>query len=335
MRYLMVSTYPPMKCGIGKYAYQMAKMLRDQGNVVNVVSPKEGDGDFVCELKGGFNLLKLLKFSIFFNKIVVQYHESFYHEYPTERTPSSAISTYLSFFIIFIFLNKKIEVIVHELPHMDKTNLNYALEYIKWHLCPKIIFHTRQEIEDFESHYFKLATDKYELRFPHLYYYKFRDISSSEARRELGLTSEKKIFLCIGFIQPHKGFDRAIRAFRKATNEDIELYIVGSLRVIQDDYVAHLQELRKMAADAPNVHVIERFLSDEEFDTWVSASDIVVIPYREIWSSAVLGRAKLFGKIVIASDAGGLKDQLTETDILFKNDKELEDIFFSFADIIK
>lgn len=327
MRYLIVSTYPPMKCGIGKYAYQMAKVLRDQGNVVNIISPEEGDGDFICNLKGGYNLLKLIKYSIFFNRIVIQYHESFYYE--SNRNILRILSTYISFFIIYMMFYKRIEVVVHEIPHSTNSSFIYYLEYIKWFLCPKMIFHTKQEIKDFESYYFKLDVNKYELRSPNSYYYKFMDMTTDDARIELGLPRQKKIFLCIGFIQPHKGFDRAIRAFRKAKREDIELYVVGSLRVIQDDYVAHLQDLRKMAMNAPNVHVIEKFLSDEEFDTWISASDIVVIPYREIWSSGVLGRAKLFGKTVIASDVGGLKDQLTGIDISFGNDEEIEMAFQS------
>ncbi len=89
-----------------------------------------------------------------------------------------------------------------------------------------------------------------------------------------------------------------------------------------------------MADTTPNVYVVEKYLSDEEFDTWLNASDIIVIPYREIWSSGVLGRAKLFGKPVIASDTGGLKDQLTDRDVIFRDDKELEYIFKDFECIL-
>jgi hypothetical protein len=50
MNYLIISSYPPMKCGIGKYAFQAVNKLRESGNVVNVLSPEEGDGDFTTNL---------------------------------------------------------------------------------------------------------------------------------------------------------------------------------------------------------------------------------------------------------------------------------------------
>lgn len=335
MRYLIVSTYPPMKCGIGKYAYQMANMLRDQGNVVNIISPEEGDGDFICNLKKGFNLLKIIKFNIFYDKIVIQYHETFYYDCGIDKNLLSIFTTYTSFFITFLLLNKKLEVVIHELPQSFGSRLFQNLEIIKWRICPKLVFHTRREIDDFESHHFKLPSDKYELRSPNTYYYKFRDIASQDARIELGLSLHKIIFLCIGFIQPHKGFDRAIRAFSEVAYKGMELYVVGSLRVRQSDYVAHLQDLKNMADNTSNVHIIEEFLPDEKFDLWLSASDVIVVPYREIWSSAVLARAKLFGKPAIASDVGGLKEQLTENDIIFRDDEELKEIFQSFAGYIE
>ncbi|SAI87007.1 hypothetical protein MBBA_0119 [Methanoculleus bourgensis] len=44
MKYLMISSYPPMKCGIGTYAYQMAQSLENGGESVDVLSPIEGGG---------------------------------------------------------------------------------------------------------------------------------------------------------------------------------------------------------------------------------------------------------------------------------------------------
>ncbi len=131
-------------------------------------------------------------------------------------------------------------------------------------------------------------------------------------------------------IQPHKGFDRVVFGFKNIQTDDKQLYIVGSLRLELEEYIRYLDSLKRTAEKRSNIHVIERYLSDEEFDTWISASDIIVIPYREIWSSAVLGRAKVFDKRVIASDVGGLSEQLSDGDFLFQSDDELAEIFESF-----
>jgi glycosyltransferase involved in cell wall biosynthesis len=331
----MVSTYPPMKCGIGKYAYQMVKKLQESGNVVNVLSPEEGDGDYICNLRGNFNLLRILKYGILYNKIIFQYHPSLYYDDIVKRNYLSILATHLSFSLVFLIFKDKVEIVMHEFSNNSSFKMNHVLERIKWKLCPKLIFHTETEFKDFELQYFALPAGRYELRPPNAFYYKFRDISKGKARSELGVPGNKLVFLCIGFIQPHKGFDRAIRAFSKKSSEKMKLYVVGSLRIEWGEYTAYLLGLKQMAEKTSNVHVVEKYLSDEEFDTWISASDVVVVPYKEIWSSAVLGRAKLFDKPVIAADVGGLSKQASEKDIMFEDENELEFIFDSFARYIE
>lgn len=331
MRYLMITTYPPMRCGIGAYAFQMARKLQSWGNVVNILSPKEGDGDFIEVIKSRFNLLHILKYGLFYDKIIFQYHHAFFYDEPIKKNLWSIIATQLSFYLVFLIFRNRVEIIIHETPKRSLISLDYWLERIKWHLCPRLIFHTQSEIDIFESTYFKLPSNKYELQEHNKYFYKFRDISREEAKRELGISLDKIAFLCIGFIQPHKGFDRTIRAFSENDNR-MELYIVGSLRERWGEYINYLEDLKKMAKGINNIHVIEEYLSDEKFDTWIIASDIMVVPYKEIWSSGVLARAKLFGKPVIAANVGGLSEQTNGNDIVFEDDMELKCIFDLFSE---
>ena len=52
--------------------------------------------------------------------------------------------------------------------------------------------------------------------FDHGKYFSARSlVTKSEARRELGLDPDRHIFLAIGFLQAHKGFDRAVAAFAR------------------------------------------------------------------------------------------------------------------------
>lgn len=231
--------------------------------------------------------------------------------------------------MIFLIFRKKVEVIIHESPIPYKNQLLYWLEILKWHLCSKITFHTKKEVDIFESSYFKLPSDKYILQEHSKYFCKFRDLSREDARLELNLPLKKLIFLCIGFIQPHKGFDIAIKSFCKNSSK-MDLYIVGSLRIKFEPYAEYLQNLRNISREANNIHIVESYLSDEDFDTWLIASDVVVAPYREIWSSGVVARAKLFNKSVIVSHVGGLSEQIAENDIIYENEDELKSIFRSF-----
>lgn len=319
-----------MRCGIGKYAFQMARTLQKSGDIVNILALDEGDGDFTTNIRGSFNFLKLGKYGHFYDKIIIQYHQAFFYDDRSWHSAFSVLATHISFCINFLLYNRKIEVIIHEIPCNIASRIDYILESVKWRLCPKLIFHTHKELADFEKYYFKLRPNQYELRPAHKYYYKFKDISCENARKELGIPLNVFVFLCIGFIQPHKGFDRAISAFNRVNDEKMRLYVVGSLRVDWGPFMAHLQDLKTLAEENSNVNVVEKYLSDEEFDTWISACDVVIVPYREIWSSGVVGRAKLFGKPIISSDVGGLRDQLSDIDILFNDDEELELILKCF-----
>ena len=329
MRYLFVSTYPPTHCGIGAYASQNVMQLRDKGHLVDVVSPDgAGNVDFAWNLKGGWKLLTLLKLLPFYDRVVVQYHWTFfYRDIIDKKYRWDSLRTTLSFIALWLFGRNKIEVVSHEIPHVphsSRFSLNFSLYRWKWKLVPRVIFHTKQEQEDLFQYYaFRLGPSRLQIRAHHSNFRKFREISREAARLELGLPHNATIFLCIGFIQRHKGFDRAIAAFKRASLGNAHLYIVGSLRVVYQETTDYLAGLHTLAQVCPNAHFVERFLTDEEFDTWIAASDCVVLPYREIWSSSVLARAHLFDKLAIIAKVGGLPDQAREGDRFFETDEEL------------
>jgi glycosyltransferase involved in cell wall biosynthesis len=323
LRYLMVSTYPPTHCGIGAYGEQSVAQLRANGHVVDVVSPDgRGNVDFAWDLRGGFKLLQLFKLLPYYDRIVLQYHSAFFYLHPHERAYRwDTLKTTLSFVLLFL-RSRKIEVVAHEIPYI-RGKQGWLYKW-KWKLAPKLVLHTQQEREQFERHYhLRLKDSRIEFRKHDEVYQPFAAHTQSSARQQLGLCLDRPMFLCIGFIQPHKGFDRAIRAFVQADLRDADLYIVGSVRVAGSDTREYLAEMYSLAAGHPNIHLVEKFVSSEEFDTWIAASDWVVLPYSEIWSSAVLGRAKLLERPAIVAAVGGLPDQASECDLLFTTDEEL------------
>ena len=144
------------------------------------------------------------------------------------------------------------------------------------------------------------------------------ELDRDQSRRELGLDPAEHVFLCIGFLQEHKGYDVAVEAFgQSGISSAASLHIVGSVRVDHPDLVAYARRLRRLCGATPGAELHQRFVSDEEFDRWIAAADTVVLPYREIWSSGVLERAKLFDRQIIATDVGGMGDQAPEGTLFF------------------
>jgi len=330
MRYLFVTTYPPTRCGIGTYASQSVKKLRSQGHIIDIMSPNnDGNVDFKCDLQGGFKPLRILKVGAFYDRIIIQYHSAFFFKsYDAVGNRIRNLAAYISFIILFFLLNRKIEIVCHEIDYYTITSvglLNYIGYRLLWLLAPRVVFHTQKELDSFKKKLlFGIRAKRLAVRAHHQDFNKFREISQQEGRCELGIPLNANVFLCIGFIQPHKGIDRAITAFNAVNPANARLYIVGSLRLVYDATLTYMSLLRCLASQNPKVVIIEKFVSDQEFDTWISACDYVVVPYREIWSSGVVARAKLFGKKAIASDVGGLCDQLDGQGLLFATDAELE-----------
>jgi glycosyltransferase involved in cell wall biosynthesis len=330
MRYLFVTTYPPTRCGIGVYASQSVKKLRNLGHIIDVMSPNmDGNVDFKYNLCGGLKILQLLKLGIFYDKIVIQYQPGFFFK----RSGDSGdwwdnLLANLAFVFLFLCYRNRIEIVCHEIHYYSTQRigiLNYLAHRSWWLLARTIVFHTQKECDTFKrSVRLGMRWKQLEVRSHHADFSKYRDISVHEARCELSISLQEQVFLCIGFIQPHKGFDRVIRAFNAVNPENAKLYIVGSMRLVYDATLNYLRLLRFLAAGNPRIVVIEKFVSDQEFDTWIASCDYIVAPYREIWSSSIVARAKLFGKKVIASDVGGLHEQLDGEGFLFTTDAELE-----------
>jgi glycosyltransferase involved in cell wall biosynthesis len=331
LRYLMVSTYPPTHCGIGAYGEQSVAQLREHGHVVDVVSPDgQGNVDFAWDLRGGWKLLQLFQLLPYYDHVVIQYHWAFFYLDPFSAANRwDTLKTTLSFILLFL-RSRKVEVVAHEIPYL--TGRLRALYGWKWKLAPRLVLHTQHERDRFEKHYhLRLEGSRVELRQHHQVFQKFAEYTQTSARQDLGLHSDRAIFLCIGFIQKHKGFHRAIQAFVQADLPVGDLYVVGSLRVADAENQAYLAELRRLAGGHPRVHVVESFISNEEFDAWITASDWVMFPYSEIWSSGVLARTRLLQRPAIISAVGGLSEQAGERDILFTTDEELVSAFLVAA----
>lgn len=331
MRYLMVSSYAPTHCGIAAYAEQAVAHLRAQGHVVDVVSPDgQGNVDFAWNLRGGARILKLFQLLPYYDKVSIQYQWTFFYAHPFERGRRwETLKTTLSFMLLFL-RTRKIEIVAHEIPYIPgKQGWLYKWQ---WKLAPKIVFHTATEMKHFERHYkMRLPVSHVEIRSHHDAFQRFCNHTRSSARRQLGVPQDKLVFLCIGFIQRHKGFHRAMQAFTRSGLREAELYVVGSVRVPDSENQKYLVELQELCARDPNLHLKESFVSNEDFDTWITAADWVVLPYLEIWSSSVLARSRVLERPAMVSAVGGLSDQVSDRDLLFRSDEDLLSAFQTAA----
>lgn len=120
-------------------------------------------------------------------------------------------------------------------------------------------------------------------------------------------------FLIIGGISKYKGITEFISVWKNTCkknenfNRTCQLYILGKA---SDDY--HIKICNCLSEDySPNsIFYYNAELSDEDFNSYLSNCDVVVLPYIQISQSGVLLKSLSYKKPILVSDAGGLTQPL-------------------------
>jgi glycosyltransferase involved in cell wall biosynthesis len=321
MRILMVTPYPPIPDGIANYAVQEVIALVEAGHDVEVLSPYPSAAHHNLALRSRRGPFALAKRVSRYDRVIIQFHpDIFYPPNVTERDRLVVTGGLVAAF----GRARNVEVRLHELNFAwgREKGLFGTLFRRLWKLPAKITVHTEHERSQF-VHAVGLSPDRVEVTDHGRHFVRRTALSRAEARDRLELDQSAFMFLCIGFVQPHKGFDRAVQAFSGLGDHGCRLDIVGSVRTDEPHFIEYTTNLRQMAKQTRGAHLHEGYVSDELFDVWVRAADVLLLPYRHIFSSSVLERAALYGTTVIATRVGGLEGQRREEVRLVDDDDEL------------
>ena len=318
MRILMVSPYPPQRDGIANYAAQSVAALLREGHDVVVLSPQPSAAHLHLDFMAGPRAWAAMARRVRgFDKLIIQWHPAFFY-----RGISAADRSAIDVAMAAVFrLVPEVEILVHEYEYEEVTRspARRRSARLAFSQVDRIVFHSEKERALFLGAVPVSTTRTVVVE--HGQAFRPRtSMTREQARVSLGISDGEFVFLCIGFIQRHKGFDRAVRALGMLDGPHVRLDIVGSTRLEEPEFLAHLSELEWLADSDERVRLHTGYVSDELFDRWILASDMVVLPYREIWSSGVLERAALFDRATIATRVGGLEEQASNRQVTFVDD---------------
>jgi glycosyltransferase involved in cell wall biosynthesis len=297
------------------YARTQAERLRAEGHQVTVISPPDGDGVIQVPFYGGRPFLAAARAGRRFDRIVVHFQPALYYR---PRAPLSKIAT--SKALLWLCLRRRqTEILVHEADRPRWWRPDELLLAAAFRAAPVLLFHTEAEREALERQYRVRVRARLVRHVDGVAVWgRFR---REEARRRLGIPHDEAVFVSPGFLQAHKGHERAVDAFRALGTG--RLYVVGSVRDATPENVAYATSLRRLAEATPGYELVDRFVDDEEFDAWIAAADAVVLPYRRSWSSGALARAQAIGTPAVVSAVGGLPEQASGSDVVVHDDAEL------------
>jgi glycosyltransferase involved in cell wall biosynthesis len=122
-------------------------------------------------------------------------------------------------------------------------------------------------------------------------------LAEAECRRRLGLPAKAKVFTFIGLVRPYKDLARLIREFAELDLPDTYLVLAGTSLNPETD-----AKFAALAAGIPRLQCHLRWIEDAEMQVFLKSSDVVVLPYKQCWTSGAMLLAFSFGKPVVAAD---------------------------------
>ena len=136
--------------------------------------------------------------------------------------------------------------------------------------------------------------------------------SKEEARSKLDICMGEKVVLFFGYIRKYKGLDLLLDAFKKLVarggNRPVRLLIAGDSHEKDSSESVYEQIKRLGLEDKVTFH--HRFVPDDEVANYFVASDLVALPYRNIYHSGLVHLAFSFQKPVIASPVGDFPETI-------------------------
>lgn len=330
-RVAMVSPLPPAHDGIARYTGQLIEAIRGHRDVTTIASPY-GDGDLAPVLRGGARVLRLLPLTRRGQDVVVHWHPHYY----LKGKVWDRLLTLVSFRVLAHL--RKVIVVVHE-PHGRvrsrpglrgfSDRIEEAARRALWGSPLTVVLHTQLEVRRFAER-FPARRRQTRVVEHGAWFTQVVPLDRSAARSLLNIPRDDRVALCIGFISPHKGFDRALEAFACANCPGARLHIVGSPIRDTPAVTKHVAELAARAAAIPNAYFEESYVDDGLFDAWIAAADVLLAPYRSASSSSVLARAALFPTPAIVAAEGGLAEQAASRDVVVHDDDELANALARF-----
>ncbi len=306
MRIALVSTYPPIECGIATYSKFLVDAMRATSNEFRIVSQYGAKGKSVypayCSKQGDISK-KIFDMTMRFTPDVVHIQ----HEYGLfgEMNGIAVLD------LIYRFKSTTLPVVATL--HTVHPEPGYRIKMILTTMCREldsIIVHEKILADTLQRVYgadpAKIAVIPHGAR---------KMAPVKDAKKKLQLDG-RKIILLAGYFRPSKCFDRIVDIFPKVVERcpEATLVISGKMRMI--DFSQYRNDLFEKIDNSPvrdKIDVFRGQFPQETFDTIVSASDIMAFPYEAGAQSGVMAHAFTFGKPVICSALPAFESIINES----------------------
>lgn len=195
---------------------------------------------------------------------------------------------------------------VHENPFDTKevrSSLVQKLEQFCFHNANRIVCYSEYMRSQLSLRHYQLSTINYKL--PPIvlpvgaYTTALNGVVANQSHKREG----RLLAGCLGRIEPYKDIDTLLKALEllNQKNLPVDLLIAGR---------GQISDKAQEAINKLNVRIENKWLSADEMTSITRACDIIVVPYKKASQSGVIALALALGKPVIATNVGGLPEQV-------------------------
>lgn len=306
MKKVIIVNYVGRKGGGPLDAFEMAKALVNKGEAVIPIISSEIDNremwnqvsfEKIIEVNTYKNklefIVKTLLFYLFVGKKIKKEIQGY-----TVMVSYSPMITFWTTRINHLLHPKKTITVCHDpVPHSGENAL-IKLFGEKQYVSDVVIVHSKKFIDIAEK---RFGNVRYIALGPHNMY-------KQVANKQKCIEYSKNMlnFVFFGRIEDYKGVDILISAFSivQKKYKDVTLSIIGN-----GDFTKYLQDFKELK----NSTLINRFVKDEEVDSIFTGENLIcVCPYKDATQSGAVLVAYDYGVPVIATDAGGLAEQVID-----------------------
>ncbi len=136
-------------------------------------------------------------------------------------------------------------------------------------------------------------------------------ISRQDARKHLEIPEEAFVYLYFGNARVYKGIETLIEVFGAAAAADARLVLMMRPSAANAEY---WDDLMALADRDERVRVFtSSFFPNEDFQIYLNAADVAVLPFSEVLTSGSAIAALSFGKPVVLPGLGCLPELIDET----------------------
>jgi glycosyltransferase involved in cell wall biosynthesis len=136
------------------------------------------------------------------------------------------------------------------------------------------------------------------------------EVSREEARRRVGVSDEAFVYLFFGNARVYKGIERLIETFRRVADRDAALVLMMR-RAFNP---AYSEGIERLAGQDGRIRAFTSpFFPNEDFQVYLNAADVVVLPFVDVLTSGSAITALSFGRPVILPGLGCLPELIDDT----------------------